>query len=168
MKRLNINTEFTREEIEIFLNSRKKPYFANVDEVISYWDKKNWLTEKGAKVSSVSVVVNVANSYFVSLNRKKKVVTAKKEIAEKNTNNEWVKSRNPYSEQLDTPQWKAFREFIFVVRGHKCEVCGKPTKLQIHHLHYVANRFAWEYLPNDVIVVCNDCHRNIHKIKDVK
>ena len=81
----------------------------------------------------------------------------------KNKSNSWSEKRSPYYSQLVMPQWIAYREFIFSVRGRKCEVCGKPSNLQVHHIHYENNRFAWEYLPNEVLVVCKSCHWNIHK-----
>ena len=100
---LNVNTQFKKKDIDIFLTSRKKPYLITAEQVIEYWDKKNWLTVKGEKIKSIAALVNVANSY-------------------------------------------------------------NEKKLNIHHVKYINNRFAWEYLPSDVLVVCESCHRNIHKI----
>lgn len=86
-------------------------------------------------------------------------------VARKNETSAWDQKKSPYYEQLDTKQWKAYRDFIFIVRDKKCEVCGKRKNLQIHHTKYIPNRYAWEYLPNDVMVLCHNCHRNIHNIK---
>ena len=30
----------------------------------------------------------------------------------------------PYDEQIHDVRWKAFRKFVFAVRGKKCEICG--------------------------------------------
>lgn len=159
------NCDFTLEDIDKFLHSRKTPYEATLDQVIEYWGKKNWLTQKGERVANVSAIVNVANSYVVQQKRKNGVVGFDKIVEKKNSEGEWVNKRDPYTDQLNMVQWKAFREFIFVVRGKKCEVCGKPSNLHVHHREYINNRFAWEYLPSEVMVLCSDCHRYIHKMK---
>lgn len=162
---MNKNCDFSIEEIRLFLNGRKKPYLVTLEQVIEYWDRKNWLTLKGQKVPSVSIAVNVANSYVTEQKRKAGALTIKADTELKNKSNEWYNKRSPYYDQLATPQWRAYREFIFAVRGRKCEVCGKPSNLNIHHTHYTSNRHAWEYLPNEVLVVCGNCHRNIHRIQ---
>ena len=161
---MNKNCLFTIEEIDKFLHSRRIPYQATLEQVLEYWEKKNWLTLKGEKVSSVSTIVNIANSYVIQQLRKNGVVGFDNIIQRKDESNEWRNKQSPYNDQLNMPQWKAFREFIFVVRGRKCESCGKPTNLHVHHREYIKNRYAWEYLPNDVMVLCNDCHRYIHKL----
>jgi 5-methylcytosine-specific restriction endonuclease McrA len=69
---------------------------------------------------------------------------------------------SPYSEKLKDKKWKAFRNFVFVVRGCKCEMCGATQKLQVHHPKYVKGRKAWEYTCNEVVVLCEQCHRKAH------
>ena len=69
---------------------------------------------------------------------------------------------SPYSEQLKDKKWKAFRNFIFVVRDCKCEMCGATQKLQVHHPNYIKGRKAWEYTCNEVVVLCEQCHRKAH------
>lgn len=71
-----------------------------------------------------------------------------------------------YKEQLEDVRWKAFRDFVFVVRGCKCEQCGATAKLQVHHPKYIRGRKAWEYTCNEVMVVCKDCHEKIHNINN--
>lgn len=162
---MNKNCPFTIEEISKFLNSRKKPYEATLQQILDYWDKKGWLTLKGDKVLSVSSAVNVVNSHIIQQRRKELAANSKTKIVEKDKSNEWQNKRSPYLAQLTTHQWQAYREFIFAVRGRKCESCGKPSNLHIHHREYYKNRHAWEYLPNEVMVLCGDCHRHIHNIK---
>ncbi|WP_029327690.1 HNH endonuclease [Bacteroides sp. 14(A)] len=161
---LNVNTQFKKKDIDIFLTSRKKPYLITAEQVIEYWDKKNWLTVKGEKIKSIAALVNVANSYLTENKRKECLLPAIDETNRRNRQNEWSQKRSQYYDQLEMPQWKSYREFIFTVRGRKCEICGNEKKLNIHHVKYINNRFAWEYLPSDVLVVCESCHRNIHKI----
>lgn len=71
----------------------------------------------------------------------------------------------PYDEQLKDKRWEAFRKFVFAVRGKKCEICGGTHILQVHHPKYKGGRLAWEYTCNEVQVLCNNCHKKIHKIK---
>lgn len=164
MDKIHVNCDFTIEEIDSFLHGRRIPYLVTLEQVIDYWGKKNWLTLKGQKVSTVSVAVNVANSHYVELQRKSNAIGYKDKSEKNNKEKEWLNNKSPYYEQLNTPQWKAYREFIFTVRGRSCEICGHRKNLHIHHLSYINNRFAWEYLPNEVLVVCGNCHRNIHNL----
>jgi 5-methylcytosine-specific restriction endonuclease McrA len=69
---------------------------------------------------------------------------------------------SPYNEQLQDDKWKSFRRFIFTVRGCKCEMCGATEKLQVHHPNYIKGRKAWEYTCNEVVVLCEQCHRKAH------
>lgn len=68
--------------------------------------------------------------------------------------------RSLYKEFLQTPQWKKQRKLLLKIKGKKCEKCGKKKELHIHHLHY--GRFMKEK-PEDVLILCKDCHRRIHK-----
>lgn len=70
----------------------------------------------------------------------------------------------PYDEQIHDARWKAFRTFIFAVRGKKCEICGCTDRLQVHHPKYKSGKLAWEYTCNEVMVVCRTCHEKIHHI----
>ena len=71
----------------------------------------------------------------------------------------------PYIEQLNDRRWEAFRKFVFVVRGKKCEICGGTHILQVHHPKYKGGRLAWEYTCNEVQVLCKECHEKVHNIK---
>lgn len=72
----------------------------------------------------------------------------------------------PYEEQLKDKRWEAFRKFIFAVRGKRCEMCGEKDRLQVHHPKYRKGALAWEYNCNEVQVLCRDCHKAVHGIKD--
>lgn len=75
------------------------------------------------------------------------------------------KEYTPYEEQLKDKRWEAFRKFVFVVRGKKCEMCGGTHILQVHHPKYKGGRLAWEYTCNEVQVLCKECHEKVHNIK---
>lgn len=71
----------------------------------------------------------------------------------------------PYYEQLETKEWKDFRKLVFASRGKVCEMCGSKTNLQVHHPKYVFGRKAWEYPISEVVVLCRNCHEQVHNIK---
>lgn len=71
-----------------------------------------------------------------------------------------------YQERLKTPQWRAFSKEMIKKRGAKCEECGSPLGLQVHHIpqyykHYDV-REPWEYDEDEVEVLCDRCHRERH------
>jgi hypothetical protein len=66
-----------------------------------------------------------------------------------------------YNEYIDSKQWKLLREWLFHFRGKKCEKCGKKTYLNVHHVTY--DRLYHE-LPNDLIILCRECHKKEHNL----
>ena len=89
-------------------------------------------------------------------------IAMKAEMEDLNDDLKTNKERISYSEQLKDKRWYAFREFVFEVRGRRCEMCGAERNLQVHHPIYKNGRNAWEYTCNEVIVMCHDCHMRIH------
>lgn len=82
--------------------------------------------------------------------------------------NEEYKKNHPqdanmsYTQQLNDSRWHSFRKHILSVRGHRCELCGSKQSIQIHHPVYFNGRKAWEYTCNEVVVLCQDCHKAVH------
>ena len=70
-----------------------------------------------------------------------------------------------YKKQLKSKEWKKFRKEVFKTKGKKCEMCGSTKHLNIHHPFYTKGKLAWQYNPTDMMVLCIDCHKNIHNIK---
>ena len=127
-----------------------------------YWEKKDWLTKKGVQVKTLEAAINVYNSIYLEKERKeaKKISKLAREKAKEKENKRWM----PYKEQFSNEKWKAFRTFIFAVRGKECEMCGEEKNLCIHHIKYKSNKKAWEYTCNDVMVLCKKCHEKVHNI----
>lgn len=79
-----------------------------------------------------------------------------------------------YADLLQTQEWEDFRQYIFSVRGTTCEWCRNPNArpLQVHHKYYLKYRgqryLPWQYSPNDVMVVCKQCHQVIHRKYTIK
>lgn len=182
----------TMMQVEIFI--AEKGLFVEPKMVFDYWDKKQWLTTKGLPVKTLEAAISVVNGIAVqrkehelyrntteeeSLDRKsrKKARKARREefrqevrLAKKRAKEISYERNQPkpyigYLDQLNDNRWKAFRWFVMKVRGEKCEICGSTKCLQVHHTHYDKNCKAWEYSCRDVLVVCRDCHKKIHKIQ---
>jgi len=66
-----------------------------------------------------------------------------------------------YNRYINSPEWRRFRTKVLKERGHKCEICKKEgNSFDIHHLTY--ERLGNELL-EDVQVLCQSCHKEIHK-----
>lgn len=68
----------------------------------------------------------------------------------------------PYDEYLNTEHWNHFRSEAVKFFSGKCVICGGKNHLSVHHKTY-ENRGRETF--NDVILVCGDCHKMIHKIE---
>ena len=68
-----------------------------------------------------------------------------------------------YIDFLKTPYWKTISIFLRTNRATVCHICGTQSNLQVHHLTYKHHGQELYYLA-DLIVVCNECHRTLHKI----
>ena len=76
-----------------------------------------------------------------------------------------VRAPHPYDEALDTPHWRAMREWVYLyrARGH-CEQCGRWFAMKdmvLHHLHYET---VFAERPQDVLGVCRSCHNYLHSL----
>ena len=157
------------DEIEDFIKSyiEDKTMQITPREVFDYWEKKCWKTKKGTYVKTLEIAINVSNGVFVSKQKMEKQIQirdAKMKARVVAYNSNQATPYYGYYDQLKDDRWKMFRWFILKVRGSKCEVCGSENNLQVHHTIYNKKRKAWEYTCNEVIVVCDGCHRKLHGI----
>ena len=160
----------TIEVIKDFINRKNMPLSA--EEIYKHYEAMNWQTKKHKPIKSVEGIVNAMNGLrvFREMQERKK---QEKKLAKQAKNqkpvlvlkNDTDVAHYKYSAQLKDKRWYAFREFVFVVRGNRCEKCGSKENIQVHHLLYKKGRLAWEYTVNDVMVVCGDCHKKIHGLK---
>jgi hypothetical protein len=64
-----------------------------------------------------------------------------------------------YKPYLQTEEWeRKRRDAVERARG-VCEKCGSPDNLQVHHKTYERRG---EELPEDLIVLCSECHKKEH------
>jgi len=66
-----------------------------------------------------------------------------------------------YELYLTTKEWREKKVKRLQIDGFKCCNCGSPHNLQVHHLTY--DNIYNEDVYNDLITLCNDCHREIEK-----
>ena len=64
-----------------------------------------------------------------------------------------------YQVYLQGEQWQAIRRRALARAKYKCLVCSSPFHLHVHHKTY-SN--VGDELPDDLCVLCSDCHRKVH------
>lgn len=72
------------------------------------------------------------------------------------------KNKKEYQKYLNSPEWKEKRKEIFEKRKGICELCGEKleNKYHVHHDNY--NNLGNEK-ESDLILLCENCHNDIHK-----
>ncbi len=63
---------------------------------------------------------------------------------------------------LRSEHWKQLRNQKFSEVGKRCEVCGKTTTIEVHHLSY---REIYDVLTSDLQVLCKKHHGEQHENK---
>lgn len=78
-----------------------------------------------------------------------------------------VNRPSKYANKLLDPRWQKKRLEVLNAAGWKCSRCGASDKtLHVHHPHYIAGREPWDY--DDLISLCDDCHKAEHPDKQRK
>ncbi len=75
-------------------------------------------------------------------------------------------TKEEYEKLLNSDYWKGFSYSLIKERNFTCEDCGRTfynerNKLQVHHLVYRDIK-PWSYKPEELIVLCEDCHKKRH------
>lgn len=69
-----------------------------------------------------------------------------------------------YENQLKDPRWIKKRDEILKRDCYECFNCGDNyNNLEVHHIRYFKNKYAWEYSNNHLITLCRDCHKIEHE-----
>ena len=72
-----------------------------------------------------------------------------------------------YLELLKNPKWQKLRLEVLDARGWKCELMGETDiSLNVHHRRYVRGAMPWEYEPEQLQVLCEECHKDLHDWKN--
>lgn len=72
-----------------------------------------------------------------------------------------TRSRDKYKKYLLSPQWRARAKDAIERAGNRCQVCGNPLHLQVHHNTY---RNLGNEKPEDLCVLCKECHELFHSV----
>lgn len=77
-------------------------------------------------------------------------------------------TKDEYEKLLKSDYWKGYSYSLIKERNFTCEDCGRHfpnerNKLQVHHLVY-RDTNPWSYKPEELIVLCEDCHKRRHGI----
>ena len=80
-----------------------------------------------------------------------------------------VMTREEYERLLQSPYWKGYSYSLIKERNFTCQDCGRSfpnerNKLQVHHLVY-RDANPWSYDPDELVVLCEECHKKRHGIK---
>lgn len=70
----------------------------------------------------------------------------------------------PYSEYLETEEWKMTRHYAIERAGRRCQTCNRARRLQAHHRTY--DRLGEEWL-DDLTVMCDGCHETFHQHQEL-
>ncbi|QLE46474.1 HNH endonuclease (plasmid) [Nostoc sp. C052] len=70
----------------------------------------------------------------------------------------------PYPTYLKSDFWKSVRELALKRAGYACQTCNAKTNLQVHHRTYQHRGYEDQHI-EDLVTLCNTCHKKIHNIK---
>lgn len=71
-----------------------------------------------------------------------------------------IPHKEKYHNYLKSIKWRNFSNRVKAQRNHTCEICGvKSYTLHAHHLTYER---VFQENPNDIQVLCADCHYKEH------
>lgn len=72
-----------------------------------------------------------------------------------------------YKEQLAHPNWQRKRLEMLDAADFTCFMCeATDSTLHVHHRQYFKNRMAWEYGNDQLVVLCDACHKKEHEAID--
>ena len=66
-----------------------------------------------------------------------------------------------YRAYLESPKWQEIRERILLRDNFECRLCGSTQHLHCHHIRGT-HRFHEQDYPEDLCILCEDCHTMIH------
>lgn len=70
-------------------------------------------------------------------------------------------------DQYKHPEWQKKRLEILDKAEWCCQKCySSEDELHVHHRRYIKGRKVWEYSANELIVLCEQCHKETHKDQD--
>jgi len=72
-----------------------------------------------------------------------------------------------YKKKLISPKWQKKRLQILQRDNFSCRSCFDiDSTLHVHHVRYLMHHEPWEYDSNDLLTLCDECHKEWHRIFD--
>ena len=69
-----------------------------------------------------------------------------------------------YTEYLRSDTWQRLRSQRLKIDHYKCQLCGRPFDLQVHHIYY-PQELGTEDVYSDLITLCEYCHEAVEQQK---
>lgn len=69
-----------------------------------------------------------------------------------------------YLSYIKSAEWAEKSEARKALDGKRCQMCGRKDHLHVHHKNY--KHFKHESIENDLITLCESCHKLVHQQKD--
>jgi hypothetical protein len=77
-----------------------------------------------------------------------------------------AKTKASYFEKLRDPRWQQMRLNVMGRDGFQCRDClSKEKTLNVHHAYYEKGKDPWDYHPDSLVTLCEDCHAVAEKRK---
>lgn len=68
-----------------------------------------------------------------------------------------------YAELLKDPRWQKKKTEILELDDFTCRWCGcKYRPLHVHHVEYYKDHLPWEYEDDNLVTLCEVCHKRVH------
>ena len=71
-----------------------------------------------------------------------------------------------YRDLLKDDRWLAFCDEFKKRHGEQCYYCDSNKSVQVHHLGYKPNCLPWEYTDDELMLLCRECHDELHRFAD--
>lgn len=73
-----------------------------------------------------------------------------------------------FSDQYKHPKWQKKRLEALESAEFACQKCyDSESQLHVHHKQYIKGRKVWEYETSELAVLCEGCHQDAHRDKDL-
>ena len=163
--------KFTAEDAQMYCEKRQKHYKSvqqflkkfneSILECIRRYNSKAGVNGEPKLWKTIDTFTTIGHRLATNARPYKRPKPKPKVAKPKKEKHPWI----PYEEQLKDQRWYAFRKKVFALKGHKCALCGTTENLQVHHPKYSGDysKYAWEYDPKYMVVLCYDCHMKIHE-----
>lgn len=79
-----------------------------------------------------------------------------------------VSLKEYYAKYLESNKWKRFRKSILISRGSMCEKCNAMGESVILHVHHLTYKNIFNERPEDVQILCEECHKKEHGVKSFR